>query len=487
MVIYEISARWWLADRDDSSPVDSVPDGPQLADLRKIGVSHLWLMGAWRTGPLGTAHARSQPGLHRELANHLPEATPEDLVGSPFAISGYQIAHEFGGVDALRALREQLAAHEIRLILDFIPNHFGLDHPWLKQHPDRLVAAQPHDDDFVTVKTRGGRKRFLAHGRDPYFPPWNDTVQIDLRHPETRLALIAELLQIAELCDGVRCDMAMLGLQDIFEQTWHRHPCAVTPAKGEFWAEAIQAVKAAHPSFSFIAEAYWGKESRLLELGFDLVYEKGFLDQLWAHDPPRVQRWLRELPAACLHRGLRFLENHDEHRAADRFDDAEHRAAAALTLMLPGAVLLHDGQLQGARVKSPVQFARRVKEVPQAGIETFYLELLSTLERLQLRRLPAELLHPLEAWPGNHTHQDLIIVLRHAPDSPAYLCVVNLSNHHSQARIPAHGMYLDGITRLRDELSGLLVQFGSDLEAQETFFVDLAPYRFHCFRLAQTD
>src|SRR4029077_3013911 len=90
----------------------------------------------------------------------------------------------------------------------------------------------------------------LAHGRDPYFPRWLDTVQINYRHPGLRAAMIDNLRHIAQRCDGVRCDMAMLLLPDVIRKTWgerSKPSDGAAPVDTPFWAEAIPAVAATHP------------------------------------------------------------------------------------------------------------------------------------------------------------------------------------------------------------------------------------------------
>ena len=95
--------------------------------------------------------------------------------------------------------------------------------------------------------------RLVAHGRDPYFPGWPDTLQLDYSNPATQDAMIGELRKIAGQCDGVRCDMAMLVLPDVFERTWGRRA-------PPFWSNAIERVRQHVPGFHFMAEVYWDLE-----------------------------------------------------------------------------------------------------------------------------------------------------------------------------------------------------------------------------------
>ena len=129
-----------------------------------------------------------------------------------------------GGDEALARLRERLRDRGLKLMLDFVPNHTALDHPWVEDHPEYYVVGTELDlarapQNYTWVKRPGG-DRLLAYGRDPYFPGWPDTLQLNYGNPATQDAMLGELLRIAGQCDGVRCDMAMLVLPEVFERTW---------------------------------------------------------------------------------------------------------------------------------------------------------------------------------------------------------------------------------------------------------------------------
>jgi glycosidase len=110
----------------------------------------------------------------------------------------------------------------MQLMLDFIPNHTARDHPWLTLHPDYYIPGnedQLFSQPFNYDRALHGEKIF-AFGRDPYFHGWSDTFQLNYGNPKLQTAMQEELIKVAELCDGVRCDMAMLILPEVFESTW---------------------------------------------------------------------------------------------------------------------------------------------------------------------------------------------------------------------------------------------------------------------------
>jgi glycosidase len=380
-LVYEINTRCWLRELSDAAghsvTLGSVP-ARQFDRWAELGFTHIWAMGVWKTGPLSRALARAQPSLRQLCAEFFPDWSEDDLDSSPYAVADYTVSEILGGDEGLRKFREQLRARGMGLLLDFVPNHVGLDHPWIAGRPELLVQGVGALPEVFPVRTVAGL-RWIAHGRDPYFPPWNDTAQLDYRNPRTRTAMIDALKSVAGRCDGVRCDMAMLVLNEVFEKTWAHFPVAHPPPASEFWTEAIRAVRAEQPEFLFLAEAYWDLEPKLQHLGFDYCYDKQFYDFL-------IRREFLELgghlagKGAAFH-GARFLENHDEPRIAAILAPEEQQAAALLLIAQPGLRLLYDGQLTGRTRRTPVQLTRYLPETPNPKVTDFYNKLLAAFAR----------------------------------------------------------------------------------------------------------
>jgi glycosidase len=439
-LLYEINTRCWLhrlaEQRGGPVTLASVPTA-QFERWRRLGFTHVWLMGVWTSGPRARQKALTDPHQRRLYGQVLPGWQAEDVAGSPFAIADYRVPDALGGEAGLAEFRNTLHASGLKLLLDFVPNHLGLDHRWLKERPDLFVQSPKPRPGTFRQQTRLG-PRWLAHGKDPYFPPWADTVQLDYRRPAARAAMTGLLQSVARRCDGVRCDMAMLLLNDVFSRAWEHFP-APDPAPGpEFWAEVIAAAKQILPGFLFLAEAYWGLEARLQELGFDYTYDKGLYDKLMARDAAGAQRHLLGLPPQGLAAGAHFLENHDEPRAAALLSPPEQGAAALLILGLPGMRFLHQGQLCGARIRVPVQLLRQPTEPKQAAIEALYERLLTTLPATAVGRGQGELLVPRAAWPDNPTAQNFLLAQWQAQPPEFDLVAVNLAPHPSQCYVPLH-------------------------------------------------
>ncbi len=437
-LLYEINTRCWLGGLGRQLGRTVTLAGVPAAHLerwQRLGFTHIWLMGVWRSGPRARQEALAAPGLRRVFDEVLPGWQAEDVGGSPFAIAGYQVAEALGGEAGLAQFRDALHQHGLKLLLDFVPNHLGVDHPWAVERPELFVQSADRRPETFRQETRLG-PRWLAHGKDPYFPPWTDTIQLDYRRPATRAAMAGLLEALAGRCDGVRCDMAMLALNDVFRRTWEQLPAPDPAPASEFWAEAIAAVKQAQPGFLFLAEAYWGLEPRLQALGFDYTYDKALYDALAARDAGGVQQHLLGLPPAGLAAGAHFLENHDEPRIASLLSTAEQGAAALLILGLPGMRFLHQGQLCGALSRLPVQLLRGPEEPKAAATQALYERLLTTLPATAVGRGQARLLAPRAAWADNPTARNFVLVQWQASPPEFDLVAVNLAPHRSQCFAP---------------------------------------------------
>ncbi len=490
--IYQIHTRPWLRELAPGNgrppTLNEVPD-QALDAIADLGMEWVWMLGVWQTGPIGRSIARSVPELRSNFRSELPDLREDDILGSPFAIERYQAHKDLGGDAALARFRERLRVRGLRLMLDFVPNHTGPDCPWVVERPEFFVQGREEDllrrpHDFRCVETVRG-PAIIAHGKDPYFPSWTDTYQLCHQHAGLRAARVEELLSIAQRCDGVRCDMAMLVLPDVFGRTWGE---LAAPADGSppvtpsFWVEAIQRVRRAHPEFFFLAEAYWDLEWELQCQGFDATYDKTMYDRLRRRDAPAVRGHLHADPS-YQRRSLRFLENHDEPRAASVFDRPTHHAAAVIAGLVPGPRLYYEGQFDGRKVRPSVQLARRPNEPLDAETRSFYVRLLALSRRPDMDAGPWRLLECRAAWHENRSHEQFVAFLWKGPRT--LLVAVNYGPMRGQCYVGTPLAEFAGRSVSLVDLLGpeRYVRDGDDL-LERGLYLDMPEWGHHVFEVA---
>jgi len=481
--LYQINTRVWLGElaRTLGRPatLDDVPDA-ELDRIAARGFDWVWFLSVWQTGLAGQRVSRANPEWRREFEETLPDLREEDIAGSGFAITGYTVNVALGGDAALARIRARLRERGVRLMLDFVPNHTALDHPWVDAHPEYYVAGTELDlarapRNYVRVGSVRG-DLLLAHGRDPYFPGWPDTLQLDYANPATQQAMIGELVKVAAQCDGVRCDMAMLVLPDVFERTWGRR----APL---FWPEATRRVREAARGFLFMAEVYWDLEWTMQQQGFDYAYDKRLYDRLReGHAPP-----VRE----HLHAGLdyqnrlaRFLENHDEPRAAAVFPSGMHEAAALVTFLSPGLRFFHQGQCEGRCTRISPHLVRAPDEPVDGALAPFYEKLLHALGDPAVRDGEWRLLDCAPGWDGNWTNDCFIACAWDGGARGRRVVAVNYAANQSQCYV--RGVIdggREGTVRFGDVMSPARYDRDARDIAARGLYLDLPPWGYHVFEV----
>lgn len=489
--LYEINTWVWLeelsARHGRCLSLPNVPDEEwdRLADL---GFDFVYLMGVWRRSLIGRRIFRTDPLNFPHFDAALPGWKVRDIVGSPFSIQDYTPDPRISTAEGLSEVRNQLRRRGMGLILDFVPNHTGFGHPWMVQHPERYI--QGSGDDFRgdpaafylverdRVESEGDENLFIARGRDPYFPPWSDVAQLNHFNPDCRQAMIAILKNIAQFCDGVRCDMAMLVTNEIFNRTWEHFLHAWPAPQTEFWEEATAAV----PDFVWLAEVYWDMEWKMQQLGFQFTYDKRLYDRLREGAIEQVRAHLGA-DIGYQSRLARFLENHDEPRCAAVFPRERMPSVTTLLSTLPGMRFYHHGQLDGLRTFLPMPLSKARPETADRQIRKVYEQLLHFTH--------AEVFHAgewqlLEVQPaGDDSFQDLIAYCwRHRADNR--LIVVNLGSRTAQGRVQQAAVGTSRICLFCDLLDGCeYLRERADIDSNG-LYVKLAPYQAHVFEVHES-
>jgi hypothetical protein len=484
--LYEINTWVWLSELsqayDRNINLAYVPAAEWDA-IATYGFEAVWLMGVWERSPAGIAIANRNRGLLEDFRRALPDFRLEDNVGSPYCVRRYVVDTRLGGTKGLATARDELSRRGMKLVLDFVPNHVAPDHPWVLEHPEYFIRGNSDDaknDPSSYIQTAGN---VYACGRDPYFPAWPDVLQLNAFEPGLRRAVTATMSDIAQQCDGVRCDMAMLLLNHVFERTWAGR-AGLRPAT-EYWTEVISASKRDSPGFLFIAEAYWDLEWELQQQGFDFCYDKKLYDRI-EHGNAESIRLHLWADMAYQRKLLRFIENHDEPRAAATFPADQERAVAVTIATLPGSRLFHEGQFDGRKVRLPVFLRRRPHEPPDGELHEFYSRLLRAVNRAVFREGQWSLCERT-GWPDNSSFQSLV-AWKWLNDDERYLIVVNLSGSAAQGEIQVR--WPDGVSgrwNLVDVLSGANYDRDGDAMSSPGLYVDLRPWDYHFFACRRTD
>jgi glycosidase len=482
--LYQINTRVWLTELSTSlgrpATLDDIPDG-QLDQLAKMGFDWIWFLSVWQTGPAGQRVSRTNHEWQREFEETLPDLREDDIAGSGFAITGYTVHRGLGGDAALARLRERLRTRNLKLLLDFVPNHTGLDHPWVEDHPEYYISGSELDlarapQNYTWARRKGG-DLLLAYGRDPYFPGWPDTLQLNYGNPATQKAMTGELMKIAGQCDGVRCDMAMLVLPDVFERTWGLQAEL-------FWPNATKQVREKSPGFCFMAEVYWDLEWALQQQGFDYTYDKRLYDRLREGHARPVRDHLRADPG-YQNKMARFLENHDEPRAAATFSQETHEAAAVITFLSPGLRFFHQGQFEGRRKRISPHLVRAPKEPTEESLHRFYERLLPVLRQPTVRDGQWQLLDCVPAWEGNGTSDCFLAWVWQGPGEERRLVMVNYAASQSQCYVRLPFSDLAGRpVRLKDQMGDASYDRDGAELLSRGLYLDVPAWGFHVFELA---
>jgi Alpha amylase, catalytic domain len=162
--LYQLNTRLWLRrlSRECGKQITTAEiDDATIDGFAQRGFDWIWLLSVWRTGPAGRAISRSKPEWRAEFGALLPDLDEDDICGSGFAITAYTVSDEIGGDEALAQFRERLARRDIKLMLDFVPNHTAPDHPWAKSNPDYYVQG--------SEEQIGSAPKNYLRGRDPFW------------------------------------------------------------------------------------------------------------------------------------------------------------------------------------------------------------------------------------------------------------------------------------------------------------------------------
>jgi hypothetical protein len=391
-VLYEISTRPWLyalaqtgiaANCGQYVCLKDVPLSTWQA-IANDSVDMVWLMGMWQLGDFGLTHDRAKID---DFRHDLPDVQKSDVIGSPYAIQNYSVSSDIGTSADLAAVRSTLNKLGMQLMLDFVPNHAAVDSLLVKQHPTVFVQ-KPATGSFPSNWWIEREGKTFSYGLGPYDGPWTDTLQYNYWHPDTTAVMTGILQSVASQADAIRCDMAMLILNDVIEHTWGNvmRSGGFSRPQQEFWKVAIDAVRSLYPQTIFMAEAYDyhitnpPEKQTLQSLGFDIVYDKSVLDSLNVGNLDNIRSYINSQSQSFFEHTTHFVENHDEPRSAASLGGQQQAfAGAVIASTIPGVRLFYFGQFDGFSAKLDVQLRRATSQSPNQELHKQYTALLRIL------------------------------------------------------------------------------------------------------------
>lgn len=477
-IIFEINTWVWLDELSKKYGRDitlsSIPQ-EEWDYLTDLGFNTIWLMGIWKRSPAAIEKLNMNKNFYDNLKQTLSDFKQEDNVGSPYCVQEYVVEKRLGGAEGLEIARDELAKRNLNLILDFIPNHLAPDHSWVIAHPEYFIQGNPNDEKKIPEAFVQLHGKVFAYGKDPNFPPWPDVLQLNSFNLQLREEMINTLSYISTLCDGVRCDMAMLMLNKVFENTWK--DLAGEKPKNDYWTSIIPAIKEKNKNFKFIAEVYWDLEWELQQQGFDYCYDKKLYDLLNRSSAENIRLHLSS-NINYQEKMVRFIENHDEKRAAAILSSPKEHAALVIISTIPGAKLFHEGQLEGKKIHLPLFLGRRPPEKVDSELLSFYKILLKEIQK-DIFQSGQWILCQRSGWSDNLSFIN-ILSWYWFNEKERYLIIINYSNDQTQAQIQVPEESLIGKRwRLRDLMTNKTYEM-----KDSGLYVDLSPWNFHFFCLS---
>jgi glycosidase len=479
--LYEINTRVWL--KKNKYKLSDIPL-KFFTDLADKGINIIWLMGVWKTRPDVIEKYCFTPDLIGSYDKALKDWKKEDVIGSPYSIDEYDINPELGTWNDVYELRKKLNDIGMKLFLDFVPNHFNTESKIIKSNPEIFLQADEdlfQKDPYTFFKSQYHPGFVFAHGRDPLFPAWRDTVQVNFFQRETVDFLCNIILKLTDICDGIRCDMAMLPMNNVFFNTWVGvlNKGSYTKPTEEFWRTAISRTKNKKPDFTFVAEAYWDLEWDLQQLGFDFTYDKRLTDRLAANYNQGVTAHLGAEKEFQI-KSVRFIENHDETRAVTKFGKFRSLAAATVISTIQGMRFYYDGQFEGKKIKLPVQLGREPEEKVSNTVYKYYEKLLNITKQDIFTYGEWMLLEPISSGNGNLTYQNLF-AWQWSYQNERAIVIINYSELTSQCRIVIETNAQKDFIVLRDQLTGKVFDRSVSEVKKPGLFIELKGYGSHIF------
>ena len=447
--LYQISTRPWLYElsKKYGKTITKLREIPlqEFDELASNGVNIVWMMGVWQLGKNGLEYDRNNSNYN----DILPDFTIDDVIGSPFAVTKYECNSEIGTDEDLIWLRREINIRGMKLMLDFVPNHSATDCDQADTDPKMYITTPIDKIDESRYNAKG-----FAYGSDINHQPWKDVIQYNYWEPKTIEVMKNNLKKVLTLSDAVRCDVAYLVLNEVFGKTWDKELkyFHYSQPEKEFWAYAIEEAKKINPNALFLAESYFEEyDKKLIELGFDYVYNKPLLDNL-IKTSKEVKEYLKSKDSSFMQKACHFVENHDEQRIVNMTDGNYQKAKAAGTIAstVGGMIFMNHGQWKGKKNKLDVHLRRAYYETDNTEMKNHYYKLNIVLRQPAFR---GNNFYYIDNITGEKK-DDFIAYIREEENNH-FLVVVNYSENKGCAEVPIYNIKGFKYTLIYDSLNNI--------------------------------
>jgi glycosidase len=473
-ILYEISTRPWLYELSNkyNKPINKLRDIPleEFDYLRENGVDIVWMMGVWKLGQYGLDFDRNL-----DFSNVLPDITKEDIIGSPYAVVEYTCNPEIGTNKDLIWLKEQLNSRDLKLMLDFVPNHSAFDAP-TASNPKLYIRAPEGKVDPERYSESG-----FAFGRyNNNNDPWEDVIQFNYWEEETRKIMKDNLMTVLSYADGVRCDVAGLILNDAFEKTWKEelNYWGYKRPDTEFWEIALKEVKKKYPNAILLAEVFEDYQIKaLFNFGFAYTYNKDLLIKM-KDSADVVNSYIQSVKQEYWNHATNYVENHDEDRIVYAMADVEKaKAAGTIAATIGGMIFINHGQWSGYKNKLEVHLRRGYGEDENEDVKNYYQKLMKII---QDPAFTGDEMYPVTNLSGKK--KDEFVAYIRVKGVSYYLVVVNYSNSFGCAYVPIFNIEGRGEISINEAFKDLeYIRVAENLK-NKGLFVCLDPWKVQIFK-----
>ena len=419
-VIYEANIRQYSAKGTFDEFTKDIPE------IKKLGVKIIWLMPIF---PISETKRKATGGPKSMFASEFPKEQQSKYLGSYYAVSDFtKINPEFGTLQDFRELIKSAHDNGIYVILDWVPNHTGWDHKWLKTNPA-----------FYTQNEKGD----IIHPKDT---DWTDVADLNYKNKDMQEAMIADMKYWIqnEGIDGFRCDVA-----------------GSVPTT--FWQSAIPILRAEKEIF-MLAEA-WEPELLKGDL-FDMAYAwdgHHLLNNLAKGESTAddLKAYIKQLYFDRYEKDdilMNFVTNHDENSwngtVKERMGD-HLELLTALSYVLPGMPLIYSGQEYDLNHR--LKFFEKDSIPKTKGTSFRYLEKIGTLKNTYLALNGGKESASLEILESDQE----TVILKRVKGDKTLLFISNFSKNSIKLKVPENGSFTDFISNDKIEIGKDSMEIGS--------------------------